>query len=117
MNDVRNYIQDSDYLLLEQITPSTAGGNTGDIVAIERQDAGGDNQYLLRKVIKDDSGQYILLANNPDHDLVIQHFVQSGPYASSLCATHWLRLVLWMRASSSSRRCNSGVMRTLKRPE
>jgi SOS-response transcriptional repressor LexA len=67
MNGGRNPIQDGDYLLLEQITSSTAGSITGDIVAIERQDASGDNQYLLRKVLKDANGQYILRANNPDY--------------------------------------------------
>jgi hypothetical protein len=51
----------------KKITPANAGSITGDIVAIERQDAGGDNQYLLRKVLKDDRGQYILRANNPDY--------------------------------------------------
>ncbi|NVK41152.1 MAG: DUF3427 domain-containing protein [Oceanospirillaceae bacterium] len=67
MNGGRNPIQDGDYLLLEQITSASAGSITGDIVAIERQDVDGDNQYLLRKVLKDDNGQYLLRANNPDY--------------------------------------------------
>ena len=36
-------------------------------MAIERQDETGDNQYLLRKVLKEPNGQYRLRANNPDY--------------------------------------------------
>jgi hypothetical protein len=50
------------------ITPSRAGSITGSVVAIERQDDSGDNQYLLRVVTKNRDGQYILKANNPDYD-------------------------------------------------
>ena len=38
------------------------------IVAIERQDEAGDNQYLLRVVTKTREGAYILKANNPDYE-------------------------------------------------
>lgn len=66
MNGGKNPIQDGDYLLLERITPQSAGSITGQIVAIERQDAG-DNQYLLRLVTKTSAGQYVLRATNPDY--------------------------------------------------
>jgi hypothetical protein len=57
---------DGDYLLLELISPAKAGSITGSVVAIERQDETGDNQYLLRVVTKRD-GQYVLKANNPEY--------------------------------------------------
>lgn len=65
MNGGKNPIHDGDYLLLELISASNAGSVNGQIVAIERQDETGDNQYLLRSVIKKGQGQYILKANNP----------------------------------------------------
>jgi hypothetical protein len=37
------------------------------VMAIERQDESGDNQYLLRVVLKSPSGTYVLRANNPDY--------------------------------------------------
>ena len=37
-------------------------------MAIERQDAGGDNQYLLRMVTKPSPGRYVLKATNPDYE-------------------------------------------------
>ena len=58
----------NDYLLLELITPSRAGSITGNVVAIERQDDSGDNQYLMRVVTKGRDSQYILKANNPDYE-------------------------------------------------
>ena len=67
MNGGKNPIYDGDYLLLEQITPSNAGSITGSTVAIERQDTAGDNQYLLRKVLKNADGTYTLRAANPDY--------------------------------------------------
>lgn len=67
MNGGKNPIYDGDYLLLEQITPNNAGSITGSTVAIERQDTGGDNQYLLRKVLKNADGTYTLRAANPDY--------------------------------------------------
>ena len=68
MNGGKHPVRDGDYLLLELITPSRAGSITGSVVAIERQDDSGDNQYLLRVVTKNRDGQYILKANNPDYD-------------------------------------------------
>nr|WP_320136317.1 DEAD/DEAH box helicase family protein [uncultured Amphritea sp.] len=71
MNGGKNPIHDGDYLLLEQITPQSAGSITHHIVAIERQDSAGDNQYLLRGVLKNTDGSYTLRANNPDYpDLI-----------------------------------------------
>ncbi len=65
MNGGKQPIHDGDYLLLEQVSPSRAGSITGDIMAIERQDVTGDNQYLLRKVLKTPEGGYLLKALNP----------------------------------------------------
>ena len=67
MNGGKNPIQDGDYLLLERVTPQSAGSITGLIMAIERQDTG-DNQYLLRLVTKPSPGRYILRATNPDYE-------------------------------------------------
>jgi SOS-response transcriptional repressor LexA len=67
MNGGKNTIQDGDYLLLERVTPQSAGSITGLIMAIERQDTG-DNQYLLRLVTKPSPGRYILRATNPDYE-------------------------------------------------
>ncbi|CAD5378974.1 conserved hypothetical protein [Pseudomonas sp. OF001] len=67
MNGGKSPIRDGDYLLLEVIGSDNAGKITGETVAIERQDESGDNQYLLRKVLKDANGQYRLRANNPDY--------------------------------------------------
>lgn len=67
MNGGRNPIRDGDYLLLELLTTGNAGAITGSIMAIERQNESGDNQYLLRLVTKTKDGQYILKANNPDY--------------------------------------------------
>ena len=67
MSGGKQPIQNGDYLLLEMITPVSAGSNNGKIVAIERQDITGDDQYLLRTVHKTPEGQYQLIANNPDY--------------------------------------------------
>ena len=67
MNGGKNPIHDGDYLLLERVTPQSAGSITGLIMAIERQDTG-DNQYLLRLVTKPSTGRYILRATNPDYE-------------------------------------------------
>jgi superfamily II DNA or RNA helicase/HKD family nuclease len=70
MDGGKQPIRDGDYLLLEHVNAGNAGSITGHVVAIERQDEGGDNQYLLRVVTKASDGRYILKANNPDyHDL------------------------------------------------
>lgn len=69
MNGGKNPIRDGDYLLLELVSSSNAGSITGTVMAIERQDeAGGDNQYLLRVVTKTKDGSYILKANNPAYE-------------------------------------------------
>ncbi|MBQ1784528.1 MAG: DUF3427 domain-containing protein [Gammaproteobacteria bacterium] len=67
MNGGKQPVHDGDYLLLELISSDSAGKLTAEVVAIERQDESGDNQYLLRKVLKDADGQYLLRANNPDY--------------------------------------------------
>lgn len=67
MNGGKQPIADGDYLLLELVNPSNAGSITGSIMAIERQDETGDNQYLLRVVNKAKDGSYILKANNPEY--------------------------------------------------
>lgn len=67
MNGGKNPIQDGDYLLLERVTPDSAGSITGLIMAVERQDSG-DNQYLLRRVTKPSPSRYVLQATNPDYD-------------------------------------------------
>lgn len=67
MNGGKSPIRDGDYLLLERISSTNAGSITGSVMAIERQDESGDNQYLLRVVLKDPKGGYILRANNPDY--------------------------------------------------
>lgn len=67
MNGGKNPIQDGDYLLLELVSPNSAGSITGSVMAIERQDEFGDNQYLLRAVTKAAGGTYVLKAFNPDY--------------------------------------------------
>jgi hypothetical protein len=67
INGGKQPIRDGDYLLLEHVSPGSAGSITGHVVAIERRDDGGDNQYLLRLVTKTPNGRYILKANNPDY--------------------------------------------------
>lgn len=67
MDGGKHPIRDGDLLLLELITPQRAGSITGSVMAIERQDDSGDNQYLLRVVSKNAAGQYILKAQNPDY--------------------------------------------------
>ena len=71
MNGGRNPIQDGDYLLLERVTPSSAGAITGTTMVIERHDAAGDAQYLLRVVTKGNDGGYVLKATNPEYEDVI----------------------------------------------
>jgi len=61
-------IRDGDYLLLELVGPTNAGSITGSIMAIERQDQTGEDQYLLRVVNKQRDGSYVLVANNPDYE-------------------------------------------------
>lgn len=68
MNGGKNPIRDGDYLLLELVSPTNAGSITGTIMAIERQDRTGEDQYLLRGVTKQRDGSYVLVANNPDYE-------------------------------------------------
>jgi superfamily II DNA or RNA helicase/SOS-response transcriptional repressor LexA len=65
MNGGKRPVQDGDYLLMELMEPTRAGSISGQIIAIERQDASGDDQYLLRLVTKGSNGQYVLKATNP----------------------------------------------------
>ncbi|MBK1630293.1 helicase [Thiohalocapsa halophila] len=67
MNGGRNPVCDGDYLLLELVDPTKAGSITGNVMAIERQDATGDDQYLLRIITKQPDGRYVLKAANPDY--------------------------------------------------
>tara|TARA_B100001057_G_scaffold45021_1_gene40164 strand:+ start:162 stop:1697 length:1536 start_codon:yes stop_codon:yes gene_type:complete len=71
MNGGKHPILDGDILLLELITSDRAGSLRGQIVAIERDDISGDGQYLLRKVNKLPNGQYELIAQNPDYEVMI----------------------------------------------
>ncbi|MDC9503677.1 S24 family peptidase [Pseudoalteromonas sp. Angola-18] len=71
MNGGKHPILDGDLLLLELITSDRAGSLRGQIVAIERDDISGDGQYLLRKVNKLPNGQYELVAQNPDYEVMI----------------------------------------------
>ena len=71
MNGGKHPILDGDLLLLELITPKNAGSLRGQIVAIERDDVGGEGQYLLRKVNKLPNGKYELIALNPDYEVMI----------------------------------------------
>lgn len=68
MNGGKNPIRDGDYLLLELVSPTNAGSITGTIMAIERQDRTGEDQYLLRGVTKQRDGSYVLVANNRDYE-------------------------------------------------
>lgn len=68
MDGGKNPVRDGDYLLLELMSPTRAGSITGNVVAVERQDEAGDNQYLLRVVSKTRDGQYVLKANNPAYE-------------------------------------------------
>lgn len=68
MDGGKNPVRDGDFLLLELMSPARAGSITGNVVAIERQDESGDNQYLLREVRKNREGQYVLKAYNPAYE-------------------------------------------------
>lgn len=56
-------------LLLEWITPTSAGSLQNQTVAIETQDEAGDNQYLLRVVKKAKDGRYQLV-DNPEYETI-----------------------------------------------
>jgi superfamily II DNA or RNA helicase/SAM-dependent methyltransferase/SOS-response transcriptional repressor LexA len=67
MDGGKTPIADGDYLLLEAVTSNQAGSITNNIMAIERQAIDGGNEYLLRKVLKGNIGQYTLRALNPEY--------------------------------------------------
>ena len=67
MEGGKNPVRDGDYLLLELVDSDKAGSITGDVMAVERQDASGDDQYVLRLVTKQSDGRYVLKAANPDY--------------------------------------------------
>lgn len=75
MNGGKSPIFDGDLLLLEFITPESAGSLQNQTVAIERLDDAGDSQYLLRDIKKatDENGDsyYQLIAKNPDYDILV----------------------------------------------
>ncbi|TMN84759.1 MULTISPECIES: HNH endonuclease [unclassified Pseudoalteromonas] len=71
MNGGKHPILDGDLLLLELITSDKAGSLRDQIVVIERDDISGDGQYLLRKVNKLPNGQYELIAQNPNYEVMI----------------------------------------------
>ena len=67
MDGGKSPVRDGDYLLLELVDPEKAGSITGSVMAIERQDSSGDDQYVLRLVTKKPDGRYVLKAANPDY--------------------------------------------------
>jgi superfamily II DNA or RNA helicase/SOS-response transcriptional repressor LexA len=69
MQGGKNPIKDGDYLLLELVSSVSAGSISNLTMAIERQDATGDDQYLLRDVKKRPDGGYDLIARNPDYPI------------------------------------------------
>lgn len=71
MDGGKHPVRDGEYLLLELLSPTKAGSITGAVVAVERQDASGDNQYLLRNVTKNSRGVYVLKASNPAYEDLI----------------------------------------------
>jgi len=67
MNGGKSPIRDGDYLLLDLVTPESAGSISNQLVVIEKQDDTGDDQYLLRYVKKVGTGEYVLQAWNEDY--------------------------------------------------
>ncbi|WP_392339135.1 DEAD/DEAH box helicase family protein [Moritella marina] len=67
MNGGKNAIVDGDLLLLEWVTPDSAGSISNLTMAIERIDDAGDSEYLLRVIKKQSDGQYLLEAKNPEY--------------------------------------------------
>jgi len=70
MNGGKHPILGGDFLLLEAVTPSSAGSLTGQILAIELADIAGDGQFLLRNVSKDSDGIRQLIAQNPEYEMI-----------------------------------------------
>ncbi|MDA7747398.1 S24 family peptidase, partial [Psychromonas sp.] len=71
MNGGKHPIQDGDLLLLELITPDSAGSLQGQTIVIENHEITGDEQYLLRDVKKLHDGRYQLIAKNSDYQPII----------------------------------------------
>jgi len=71
MNGGKHPILDGDLLLLELITPESAGSLQGQTVVIENHDLSGDEQYLLRDVRKLADGLYQLLAKNSSYEAIL----------------------------------------------
>jgi len=68
MNGGKNAIVDGDLLILEWVTPDSAGSISNLTMAIEREDETGDSEYLLRVIKKQNDGQYLLEAKNPKYN-------------------------------------------------
>lgn len=82
MNGGKSPIIDEQLLLLEWVTPTSAGSLQHATVAIERQDGAGDSQYLLRDVKKQineyGDSQYVLMAKNPEYEpMVANEYMRS----------------------------------------
>jgi SOS-response transcriptional repressor LexA len=71
MDGGKNPIKDGDYLLLEKVSPTSAGSMRNQIIAIELENTAGDDQYLLRKINKLGDGEYALIALNPDYESIL----------------------------------------------
>jgi len=71
MNGGKQPILNGDLLLLELITPDSAGSLQGQTVVIENHDMTGDELYLLREIKKGDDGRYQLIAKNKDYQPII----------------------------------------------
>ena len=69
MDGGKNPIKDGDYLLLELISSDSAGSISNQTIAIETQDEGGDDQYLLRYIKKRSDGGYDLIARNKNYPI------------------------------------------------
>ena len=54
-----------DFLLPALRDAAHAGSITGRTLVIERQNDAGDNEYVLRRVLKRPDGRYVLRAANP----------------------------------------------------
>ena len=46
------------------MSPTRAGSITNQVLVIERQDLSGDDQYLLRQILKNENGEHVLHAFN-----------------------------------------------------
>jgi len=68
MNGGKHPVLDGDLLLLEHISPSSAGSVSNQIVVVERLDETGEGEYLLREVRKNKEGQHVLFASNPAYE-------------------------------------------------